>query len=290
MKRASTIGSLAVFCCLGLPAPLLAAETQADTGTKTTSSGAPTAKAAALCLADLKAFNAQMEKDVYWVGASDYGYGYPLGGYGYGYPSGGYGVGAGAPMADGGYRNGRPGLDVRVLVSAANILARYGQQQSCEAVLSGTREAYKTYIADFRRRGAPMADVPGWRKQEIAAAVSVTGMNASFRSDELLGADVRSPQGDALGSVDDLVMSPKTGKIAYLVIARGGIFGFGEKYVPIPWDDFKTTPSLSLLVLNTTKADLDKAPLVAYEKFSAPGAFDQESEKVDAYWKTRLSN
>jgi sporulation protein YlmC with PRC-barrel domain len=193
-------------------------------------------------------------------------------------------------MAYGGYRNARPGNDVRVLVAAANILARYGQQQSCEAVLSSTREAYKAYVADFRGRGAPMADVPGWRKQEIAAAVPVAGMNASFRSDELLGADVRSPQGDALGSVDDLVMSPKTGKIAYLVIARGGLFGFGEKYVPIPWAAFKTTPSLSLLVLNTTKVDLDAAPLVAYEKFSAPGSFDQESEKVEAYWKTRLSN
>ena len=82
MKRASTIGPLAVFCCLVLPAPLFAAETHVETVTKATSSvdtSAPAAKAAALCPADLKAFSGQMEKDGYRVGPSDYGYGYPLG-------------------------------------------------------------------------------------------------------------------------------------------------------------------------------------------------------------------
>ena len=135
-----------------------------------------------------------------------------------------------------------------------------------------------------------MADVPGWLQQQIAAAEPVASKNASFRSDELLGTEVRNPQNEPLGSIEDLVMSPQASKIAYLVIARGGIFGIDEKYVPVPWDDFKISPNANLLVLDTTKTSLDAGPQVSKNQFTTPGQFDQESQKVDAYWKANLSD
>jgi hypothetical protein len=106
----------------------------------------------------------------------------------------------------------------------------------------------------------------------------------------LVGTEVRGAQNEALGSVEDLVMSSQTGKIAYVVIARGGIFGIDEKYVPVPWEDFKIATNLKLLVLGTTKAVLDTAPLATKQQFSTPEQFEQVSQKVDAYWKTHLSD
>jgi sporulation protein YlmC with PRC-barrel domain len=109
---------------------------------------------------------------------------------------------------------------------------------------TGPKKAAIVYVADMHRP----ADVQGWRQLQIAVAQPVTSTNTSFRSDELVGTDVRSPQNEALGSVEDVVISPQTGKIAYLVIARSGIFGFDEKYVPVSWEDLKMSPNVKLLV------------------------------------------
>ena len=324
MKRSTLAASFTACLCIGAVTPLLAAAPPATPVAAPATNAVPTqpadttsiaAGAATKCLGDLSAFDQQMEKDGYWLGASGYGYGYPMGGYGYGYamgaiPAGGA-IAAKAPMPAAGaipvvtpapvagaspavvpgrYQDARPGYEVRMLVASADILARHGKDQACEDVLTTSRAIYQTYVADMRSGKYPMADVPNWRQQQIAAAQPVTSTTTSFRSDELLGTDVRDPKNVALGSVDDLVMSPQGDKIASLVIARGGIFGFDKKYVAVPWEDFKITPNGNLLVLDTSKAALDAAPQASRDQFATPGTFDQQSQTVDAYWKAHLTD
>lgn len=272
IKHPALAASLAACLLLGLAAPSLAAQKQS--GQK--------------CLNDLRTFDSQMQKDGYWLHGAGYGYGYPMYGYGYGYdelatlpPSG-----TTAPTQ---YWRARPGYDVRTLIASANILAQRGQQQACEALLSTIRNVYKDYEADLRKGDVAKVNVPGWRSQQIAAAQPVTDSRIAFRSDQLVGTDVVNAQSQNLGSVNDIVLSPQTGKIAYLVIGRGGVFGIDEKYVPVPWDDFKATTGTKLLVLDTTKANMDAAPRVKEDEFSPHGDFGQQSQKVDEYWKARLA-
>ena len=291
MKSTVLLSSVAAWCCLGLGVPAFAAPppaTNLSDGDKTEFAAKPqsAARPAKACLSDISAFHDKMQKDGYWVGGSAYGYGYPLDGYGYGY---GYPIGGFPPGTTNRYENARSGYEIRNLIASANIHGQDGKQKTCEAVLATTRDVYNRYAAELHSKGMSMADDPDWQRMQVAAAVPVTDKTLAFRSDQLLDTDVRNPQDQGLGSVHDLVMDPKTGKIAYLVVARGGVFGFDQKYVPIPWDNFKMTKNADLLVLDATKAAMEGAPEVTEDQFTAAGHFDQERQKVDAYWKTHLA-
>ena len=145
MTQSIFLRPLAALVYLTLSGPLLAAQPPVAETAKppATETGVDAASAASLCRDDIKSFDSQMAKDGYWRSGEGNGFGYPMGAAGFGM----YGSG---PMdrpafAGPGYLNARPGYEVRVLVHAANILARHGQQQPCEDVLTATRALYKNF-------------------------------------------------------------------------------------------------------------------------------------------------
>jgi sporulation protein YlmC with PRC-barrel domain len=285
LQRHVLIVSMTAAVSLTAIEPVGAATQNAATAPAAT---VPATKPAHQCLTDLAAFQGVMQKSGYWPGGSGYGYGYPM--YGYGYE-----VGMAAPAmtgadASGGraYWSARPGYEVRTLLAAAQILAQGGQQAQCEALLVETRKVYSSYAAELGSGHVPRYNPSGWRNAQLAAAQPVDAQGVALRSDQLIGTEVLNPKGDTLGSIEDMVLSPKSGKIAYLVIGRGGLFGIDEKYVPVPWADFKATAGAKLLVLDTTKVDMAAAPHVKKDQFSADTDFAKQSQQVDAFWSTHL--
>jgi sporulation protein YlmC with PRC-barrel domain len=282
LPRQVLVASMAAALSITAAAPLRAATPKpAKAPVETTATSMP----ARQCLTDLNAFQTQMNKDGYWSGGSGYGYGYPMHGYGYGAsmaaPPLAMASTAGSASA---YSRARPGYDIRTLLSAAQIMGQRGQQASCEALLGETRATYSRYAEAMRNGHVPRYNASGLRQEELAAAKPVAGQDVSYRSDQLIGTEVLNPKGETVGSVNDMVFSPQTGKIAYLVIGRGGLFGINEKYVPVPWAAFKATAGAKTLVLDTTKVVMSAAPQVKEDQFSAEGNFDKQSQLVDAYW------
>jgi len=144
------------------------------------------------------------------------------------------------------------------------------------------------YAADLKKQGVAKSDKNGWQNYLLAAAQPVASSTAPVRSDQLIGTDVVTPHNESLGTVDDIVVSPRSGKVTYLVISHRGLLGIDKQYIPVPWEDFKVTPGATLMVLDSNRNTLDASPQVKEDQFSANDDFAEESRKLDDYWKSHL--
>ena len=83
----------------------------------------------------------------------------------------------------------------------------------------------------------------------------------TFLASDLTGATVYSPNDEAIGDVNDVIVS-REGKVEGIVVGVGGFLGIGEKDVAIEMPKIKMaeTESGIKLVLDTTKEELAAAP------------------------------
>lgn len=79
-----------------------------------------------------------------------------------------------------------------------------------------------------------------------------------MRADELIGASVKNPKDEDVGTVDDLIFD-KDGKIVGAVVSVGGFLGMGAKSVGVDWDQLQVRSS-DAIVVQWTKEELQAAP------------------------------
>jgi len=80
------------------------------------------------------------------------------------------------------------------------------------------------------------------------------------RATTLLGLNVRSPEREELGKVEDLVIDLREGYIAYVILGRGGLLGVGKTLHAVPWTAMRIEPIERVAVLYIEKEKLDNAP------------------------------
>jgi len=102
----------------------------------------------------------------------------------------------------------------------------------------------------------------------------------AFRASTLIGMNVKSPQGENLGEIKDIIVNVNNGNVQYAVLEFGGFLGLGEKLFAYPVSSFKTTAGRDDLVLNVDKAKLKAAPGFARDTWPDWGTHRGE---VDRY-------
>lgn len=90
----------------------------------------------------------------------------------------------------------------------------------------------------------------------------VTEMDSLMRADIVIGADIRTPEDEELGEIENVVLDPARQMIAYVLASRGGFLGLGEELVAVRWSDLRATTDHEIYVLDASPDVFAAAPKV----------------------------
>ncbi|MBB3810821.1 PRC-barrel domain-containing protein [Pseudochelatococcus contaminans] len=85
-------------------------------------------------------------------------------------------------------------------------------------------------------------------------------------ADNVSGTAVYNAAGEDLGSIHDIIIDKKTGRVAYAVLSFGGFLGIGEKYHPLPWSALTYDVNQGGYVVHLTREQLEGAPQFGAEE------------------------
>ncbi|AYK03140.1 PRC-barrel domain-containing protein [Legionella sainthelensi] len=97
------------------------------------------------------------------------------------------------------------------------------------------------------------------------------------RTDDVKGKEVKSPELESLGEIEEIVLDKFTGEARYVVLSFGGFLGLGEKYFAFPWKSISYNKGEECFILNVDKTQLK-------EEYG----FDKEHWPNMATWPTTI--
>jgi sporulation protein YlmC with PRC-barrel domain len=101
----------------------------------------------------------------------------------------------------------------------------------------------------------------------------------------LMNCEVKNPQGETIGKLEELVIDAELGRAAYAVIKSGGGFLKSDKLFAVPCGALQLSDDESGLVLNVEKESLQNAP--AFDKDRWPDMADRRwGNSVHAFFET----
>jgi hypothetical protein len=99
-------------------------------------------------------------------------------------------------------------------------------------------------------------------------------------AEKVRGTTVYNSAGDNLGSIHDLMIDKRAGRVAYAVMSFGGFLGIGEKFHPLPWNALTYDESKGGYNIDLTSDQLRQAPSYSSDEMDRFGS----GGKVDTYY------
>jgi len=87
-----------------------------------------------------------------------------------------------------------------------------------------------------------------------------TFTSSPVKASTIIGTHVVNAMSESLGDIKEIVIDPKTGRVAYVVVAFGGFLSMGEKLFAVPFSAFDFNLADNEYILDVPKERLEKAP------------------------------
>jgi sporulation protein YlmC with PRC-barrel domain len=97
-----------------------------------------------------------------------------------------------------------------------------------------------------------------------------------LKASQVIGFNVKNRQGEELGQIEELMIDPQDGRIAYAVLSVGGFLGMGDKLFAVPWEALTPMPEEQTFNLDVNKEKLAQAP--GFDKNNWPDMANREWE------------
>ncbi len=75
----------------------------------------------------------------------------------------------------------------------------------------------------------------------MTGAALAQSSNGQWRTSKVIGVNVYNDSNEKLGSIDELIMNKKDGKIEKVIIGVGGFLGVGQRDIAVNFDQLKFT-------------------------------------------------
>ncbi len=100
----------------------------------------------------------------------------------------------------------------------------------------------------------------------------------------LEGDKVVNLQNQLLGTVQDITVDVRTGQIAHVLMANGGMFGVPDRLFVVPWPSLTLDPVRKCFVMDMSLDKLAQAPSLDQGQWPQQGADPQWVEDLHSYF------
>ena len=101
-------------------------------------------------------------------------------------------------------------------------------------------------------------------------AVRQNQQQQELRADWVVGTSVTTPEGETIGTIDDLLLDKEQGNVTAAILSVGGFLGFGAKQIAVDWQELQQEYDGFEIVLALSREEAEAAPAFNFRAQEQP--------------------